>query len=67
MKVTNEVSIYEIRNEETQHMRPLMYLHSHWNRDEFVIVLPDQISDEHACQVVKRILAAVARPIRLTT
>jgi len=30
--------------------------------DEFVIVLPDQVSDDHASQVVKRILAAIARP-----
>ncbi len=31
--------------------------------DEFVIVLPDQVSEEHASQVIKRILAAIARPI----
>lgn len=31
--------------------------------DEFVIVLPDQVSDDHASQVVKRILSAIARPI----
>ena len=31
--------------------------------DEFVIVLPDQVSDDHASQVIKRVLAAIARPI----
>jgi diguanylate cyclase (GGDEF)-like protein len=31
--------------------------------DEFVIVLPDQDSEEHASQVIKRILAAIACPI----
>ncbi len=31
--------------------------------DEFVIVLPDQVSDDHASQVVKRILSSIARPI----
>ncbi|MGC2520662.1 MAG: EAL domain-containing protein [Burkholderiales bacterium] len=31
--------------------------------DEFVIVLPDQAGDEHASQVIKRILAAIACPI----
>ncbi|TMG75998.1 MAG: diguanylate cyclase, partial [Betaproteobacteria bacterium] len=33
--------------------------------DEFVIVLPDQVSDEHASQVIKRILAAIAQPISI--
>lgn len=31
--------------------------------DEFVIVLPDQVSEEHASQVIKRIFAAIAYPI----
>src|SRR5712691_7620409 len=33
--------------------------------DEFVIVLPDQVSDEHDSQVIKRILAAIAQPISI--
>src|SRR6266699_3784584 len=33
--------------------------------DEFVIVLPDQVSDEHASQVIERILAAIAQPISI--
>jgi diguanylate cyclase (GGDEF)-like protein len=31
--------------------------------DEFVIVLPDQVSDDHASHVIKRVLAAIACPI----